>query len=197
MTPEIRAASSASAITDSAPARPTVTSTTSTPTTSAIVAPAVGPTGLTLSKSDKSLMLARARDQIYHAMIVDDAVPIVVKRDEMVKAAIDKAMCSVTTDGRVQAPSSAKKDVIGAMSALWWAFKQGTFYQVNREFGLRLEGGSATSRIEHRRERVKYLLTNFNFLRDPLCPETDYFSFPFFQYVVFFSNEIVAVCGWS
>lgn len=136
----------------------------------------------TLSKTDKSLMLARARDRIYRVMIVDDAVPIVVKRDEMVEAAIDEAMRSVTTDVRIQVPTSAKKEVIGAMSALRRAFKQCTFYQVNCEFGLRLEGGSTASKIEHWRERVKHLLTDFNFLRDLLRPETEYFSSPFFQH---------------
>ena len=115
-------------------------------------------------------------------MIVDDAVPVVTKWDEMVAAAINAGMRSVTTNTRIHVPTSATKDVIGAMSAMRHAFKQHIIPQVNREFGLHLESGSPASGIEYRRDKVKHLLTNFNFLRDPLYPKNGNFSSPFFQH---------------
>ena len=125
-------------------------------------------------------MLARARDHIHRAMIVDDAVPIITKRDKMVTAAIKAGMLSVTADTHAQVPRSATKDVIGAMSAMRRIFKQHASNQINQVFGLRLESGSRISRVEYWRDKVKHLLTNFNFLRDPSQSENEYFSTPFF-----------------
>ncbi|KIM59356.1 hypothetical protein SCLCIDRAFT_27324 [Scleroderma citrinum Foug A] len=162
-TPQIRAAlNSAPSIATSTPAPAPAAHPTDTPTTTTPIAPL--PAVATLTKSDKLLMLMRARDHIHCAMIVDDAVPVVTKWDEMVAAAINAGMRSVTTNTRIQVPTSATKDVIGAMSAMRHAFKQHIIPQVNREFGLRLESGSPASGIEYRRDKVKHLLTNFNFL---------------------------------
>ena len=90
----------------------------------------------------------RARDHIHRTMIVDDAVPVVTKWDEMVAATINAGMCSITTNMHSRVPTSATKDVIRAMSTMQCAFKQHVIPQVNQEFGLRLESGSPTSGIE-------------------------------------------------
>ena len=129
-------------------------------------------------------MLASARNHIQRAMIIDGAVPIVMQRNEMVAAAIKLAMGPFSSDDmHAQVPTSATKEIIGAMSAVRRAFKQHAFSQINQVFGLRSEG-SPTSRITYRKERVRYLLKDFNFLRDLSQPQNEpsYFTTPFFQH---------------
>ena len=127
-------------------------------------------------------MKLRARSDIYRRMIVEDAVPGDEERDDKIAQAISTAIQSVVGNTAVAQPSSLTKDTMGAMAAMRRAFKQYAFCHIHEEFGLRRElADGEGSEIQHRATRVRFLLTDFNFLRDPHYPETEFFSSSFFQ----------------
>ena len=134
-----------------------------------------------MSKAEIKKVQLRVRSDIYQFMITEDAMPVDEERDKKIARAISTAIQSVVGNTAVVRPPSLTKHTIGAMAAMRRAFKQYAFCHIHKEFGLRLELGSDGSEIQHRATRVRHLLTDFNFLRDPHHPETEFFSSSFFH----------------
>ena len=114
-------------------------------------------------------------------MIVEEVVPTDEEWDKKIAQAISVAIQSVIGSSAVAQLPSLQKNTIGAMAAMRQAFKQYAFCHIHKEFGLRQESGSEGSEIQHQATRVRDLLTDFNFLRDPHHLETKFFSSSFFQ----------------
>jgi len=114
-------------------------------------------------------------------MVAEDPVPIDSVWDDMVARAIRMALESVVGHTMVVEPASAMKDITGTMTAMRQAYKYYVLCHANTEFSLRLPLGNEGSGIEHQAQRVSYLLTGLNYLRDPRYPERELFSSDFFH----------------
>ncbi|KAI5993787.1 hypothetical protein F5J12DRAFT_785917 [Pisolithus orientalis] len=110
----------------------------------------------------------QAKKDVQKYMFAVDAVPTKNMCTKCVKAAIQKATCTVI---------GGDNDVIGAMTAICWSFKQYTFCHVQHDYGLRLPLGSVHSRVDHKNVQVQQLLTDLTFLKpwhyQPMQPTED------------------------
>ena len=117
-----------------------------------------------LTEQQKRLVLSNARDGVLKSMFTQSAIPDRSSRKALIDQALSSALVEVVGTVMVTLPKNAERKMKLMMGNVHCHFRHYCLCHIHREFGLRLPPGQSGSEIDHRAQRVRDLLTGFEFL---------------------------------
>ncbi|KAF8130855.1 hypothetical protein EV363DRAFT_1450549 [Boletus edulis] len=133
-----------------------------------------------LTDEERRLVICNGRNEVLRLMFTRSAIPPRSLVNSLVDETLSIALQGVVGAAVVELPESAAREMRNMIGNVWRYFQQYSLCHLHKQYGLRLPSGQSGSEAGYRDQRVRQLLSGFDFLRDH--PTLPYFSSSFMEH---------------